>query len=243
VIPATPARVLAAAAALAAAALPCAARASKADAFEGKIQPVSGQLYRKAGRVELTLGGALSFNDAFFSKRFGSAKLGYHLSESVSVHGFWQGGQAVATDSTMLCNRNTGCTDASQEQLYRVPGRISSIVGGEVQFSPFYGKLNLLGEKVAHFDLSVMLGPDWITHDRLVDVGVTTAPGKTTSLGGHVGLGARLFFSQAIALRLEVKDYVYQVTVPVDQNRKDIQNQLFAEMGVSVFFPFRNREQ
>ena len=34
---------------------PAAARAAnKADAFEGKIRPVSGQLYGKAGRFELT---------------------------------------------------------------------------------------------------------------------------------------------------------------------------------------------
>ena len=54
---------------VASALFPRAAAASKADAFEGKIQPVSGQLYRKAGRLELTAGGDLSLNDAFFQKR------------------------------------------------------------------------------------------------------------------------------------------------------------------------------
>lgn len=236
-------RALAVAAALAAAALPRAARASKADAFEGKIEPVSGQLYRKAGRFELTLGGGLSFNDAFFSKRFAGVQLGYHLTEFLSVHGFFFGGAAVPTDSTTLCSRAGGCTDATSDQLYRVPGRIRSIVGAEVQFSPLYGKLNLFAEKVAHFDLSVMAGPDWITHDQLVDIGVTTIPPKATTLGGHVGLGARVFLSQALAVRLEVKDYVYAVTVPVNQGRKDLQNQLFTELGLSVFFPFSNRAQ
>ena len=74
---------------VAAALLPSPAAASKADAFAGKIQPVSGQLYRKAGRFELTLGGAMSLNDAFFNKYLGDVKLGYHLFDwlAVSVHG------------------------------------------------------------------------------------------------------------------------------------------------------------
>ncbi len=230
-------------AALAAVSLPRAARASKADAFEGKIQPVSGQLYQKAGRFELTAGGALSFNDAFFSKRFGGVKLGYHVSEYLSVHGYLEGGQAVATDSTVKCTRTGGCTPATSQELYRVPGRIASIAGGEVQFSPVYGKLNLFGEKVGHFDLSAMAGPDWITHDQLNDLAATTAPPRVTTIGGHVGLGARVFLGEAFALRLEVKDYVYRVTVPVDQGRKALQNQLFAEIGLSLFFPFHNRAQ
>ena len=52
--------------------------------------------------------------------------------------------------------------------------------------------------------------------------------------------------TQPFALRLELKDYVYGVTVPngVDGLKsKDIQNQVFAELGVSVFFPFNNRRQ
>jgi len=58
---------------------------NKADAFEGKIRPVSGQLYGKAGRFELTPLGLLSLNDAFFTKYFGGAKLTYHASEFFSA--------------------------------------------------------------------------------------------------------------------------------------------------------------
>ena len=51
-----------------------AAAQSKSDAFAGKIPPVSGQLYRKAGRFEVTATGNLSLNDAFFTKYFGGAE-------------------------------------------------------------------------------------------------------------------------------------------------------------------------
>jgi hypothetical protein len=44
-----------------------------------------------------------------------------------------------------------------------------------------------------------------------------------------------------MAARLEVKDYVYAVKVPNAGSGSDLQNQLFTEIGVSFFFPTRNR--
>ena len=112
-----------------------------------------------------------------------------------------------------------------------------------------YGKLNVLAEQVGHFDLTILAGPDLIFHDKVVsaqDAAVLAAnggsPGSESTMGGHFGLGARLFLSQWVALRLEVKDYVYGVEVPNNAAAgTDWQNQLFTELGVSFFFPGQNR--
>ena len=238
---------------VAAALLPSTAAASKADAFEGKIQPVSGQLYRKAGRFELTAGGAMSLNDAFFKKYMGDLKLGYHLFEwlSVSVHGAF--GAAVPTDSTTVCPTGEACRDATDAELLQVPGRMGGLLGAEVAWSPIYGKLNAFSEKVGHIDLSVMAGVDYILHDEVLSTldaaryeAAGDEPAQLRTLGFHVGVGMRLFLAEFLALRLELKDYVYGVTVPNGEDgtaSKDIQNQLMTEIGVSVFFPFSNRRQ
>jgi len=230
--------------ALACAALPSGAAAqSKGDAFAGKIPPVSGQLYRKAGRVELTATGNLSLNDAFFTKYFGGVKLGYHFSEHLSTAVHAAGGAAVKSNSAVVCSAARGCEDATSVMLRQVPGRIRWLVGGELAWSPIYGKLNVLSERVAHFDLSLFAGPDLIAYDEVLakDVALVRAPGVATTVGGHVGLGLRLFFTESIAARFEVKDYVYAVQVPNGGVGTDFQNQLFAELGVSFFFPGRNR--
>ncbi len=244
-------RALVVAAALVAAALPRAARASKADAFEGKVQPVSGQLYQKAGRLEVTPTFDLSLNDAFFTKYFGGVKVGYHLSEFLSIHGQLAGGTAVRTGSAVVCPVNSGCGPASAVQLSQVPGKLKMLVGGEIAFSPVYGKLNVFGEKVAHFDFSILGGADWISYSKVLDATEANATGgaapTATTLGGHLGLGARLFVSQAVAVRLEVKDYLYSVAIPnwVENGKPhhDLQNQIFTELGLSVFFPFTNRAE
>jgi outer membrane beta-barrel protein len=229
-------------AALSCAALPSRPAAqTKADAFAGKIPPVSGQLYRKAGRVELTATGNLSLNDAFFTKYFGGLKLGYHFTESLSAAVHAAGGVAVKTGSAVTCTSRE-CVDADERMLRQVPGRIRWLAGAEAAWAPVYGKLNVLSEQVAHFDLSVFAGPDVIAYDEvLLEASASRAPGVATSFGGHVGLGVRLFFSEWIAARLEVKDYVYAVKVPNAGSGSDWQNQLFAELGVSFFLPARNR--
>ncbi len=236
--------------ALALAALPALAAAqSKSDAFAGKIPPVSGQLYRTGGRLELTLAGAISLNDAFFQKYFGTAKLTYHFNEFWSAGLYGSGGTAVQSNSSVLCSSSTGCENAGDQQLWQVPGRIRAIVGLEGGWTPVYGKLNVLAEQVAHFDLSILAGPDLILHDEVVsasDAAILAASGQTpgtkTALGGHFGVAARLFLAEWAALRLEVKDYVYGVTVPNNASLgTDWQNQIFAEIGFSFFLPTRNR--
>jgi outer membrane beta-barrel protein len=234
--------IAAAAAALACAALPPAASAqSKADAFAGKIPPVSGQLYRKAGRFEATASGNLSLNDAFFTKYFGGLKLGYHLSESLSVAVHGAGGFTSKSGSAVRCSAS-GCSDATELMLRQVPGRIRWLAGAEVAWAPVYGKLNLFSEKVAHFDLSVLAGPDVVAYDEVLHADdAARPPGTATTFGGHVGIGVRVFLGESVAARLELKDYLYSVKVPNVGSGGDLQNQLFAELGLSFFLPTRNR--
>ncbi len=235
--------------ALALAALPALAAAqSKADAFAGKIPPVSGQLFRTGGRFERTLSGAMSLNDAFYTKYFGTAKATYHFGEFWSAGAYASGGTAVLSGSSVLCSSNTGCTNASDSQLWQVPGRILYVVGAEAGWTPVYAKLNVLSEQVGHFDLTILAGPDLIFHEKILsrqDAAVVAqdggTPGSESTIGGHVGLAARFFLSPWIALRLEFKDYIYGVTVPNNPAvGTDYQNQLFTELGVSFFFPTRN---
>ena len=88
---------------------PSRARASQADAFENKIPPVSGQLYRKAGRWELTPTFQLSLNDAFFSKYMGGLKVGYHFSDSFYAGLVGTAGTTSTTSSDTRCAPGAGC--------------------------------------------------------------------------------------------------------------------------------------
>jgi outer membrane beta-barrel protein len=226
--------------ALAAAPRPAAAQ-TKADAFAGKIPPVSGQLYQKAGRLEVTPSFGMSLNDAFFTKYFGGVEVGYHLSESWSASVSLAGGAALRSGSAVRCTSSGGCVNATEPELRQVPGRVHAIGALGVAWAPVYGKLNVLSEQVAHFDLAVLAGLDGIQRDDIVSSADAGAkPGTVRSYGFHAGLGAHLFFGEAVAARLVVKDIVYPVKVPNNGSGNDWQNQLFTEIGLSIFFPTHN---
>jgi outer membrane beta-barrel protein len=214
--------------------------ASKADALAERIPPISGRLYSKAGRLELTPTVNLSLNDAFFSKVLFGAKAGWHFNEHLSVHGLFATGLNRETGSTSVCTA-TGCAPAQSAQLYQVPGNLRSLASVELGFSPVYGKVNVFAEKVLHFDLSLLGGADWITHREVLSAAEANAgasPGNRSAFGAHVGVGARVFMGRTLALRLEVKDYLYRVPV---LGETTLQNQLFTEIGVSVFLPGAGR--
>jgi outer membrane beta-barrel protein len=227
-----------------------AAAGNKADAFEGKIKPISGQLYTKAGRLELTPGLALSFNDAFHKKYFGDLKVAYHFSEYLSAGVRFAAGVNAASGSAVVCPANQGCHPATRAQLWQVPGAIKMMGGAEVAWAPVYGKLNLAAEQVLHFDLAVMAGPDLISYPGLLARDAAEAlaasggtPASRSTLGGHLGLGVRIYLNRFMALRFDVRDYVYVVKVPNwiegtgNQAHSALQNQLFFELGLSFFFP------
>lgn len=214
------------------------ARASEADAFEDKVPPISGQLYPKRGRIELTPGVSISVNDPFYAKTFGSLKLTWHVTESFSAGLAAAGGVASPTGSTTICPANQGCGPAADEQMYQVPGKIQWMAGAEGAFAPVYGKLNLAGEMPVHFDLAVLAGVDFITYQKAVDAATAALgpPGSESSVGGHVGLGMRFFFGGFMGLRLEVRDYLYSARIG-NTGESSLQNQLFVDLGLSFLFP------
>jgi outer membrane beta-barrel protein len=222
---------------------PRSARASAADAFENKVKPVSGQLYRKAGRLELTLAPALSVNDAFFTKYLLGARLGYHFNEYFSLAATGALATNSPTGSTAVCPLGQGCHAASDGQLDQVPGYIKWMAGLELGFSPVYGKLNLFAEKAIHFDLSLLAGPDVIAYREVLTGPQVTAgqvPGTATAFGGHLGVGARVFLARYMALGLQLKDVIYSVPHLASGS---LQTQLLGELGLSFFIPVSQRDE
>jgi len=235
--------------ALAAAGAPLRARAqSKSDVFAGKIPPVAGQLFTKAGHLELTLSGNFSLDDAFYQKYFAGLKAGYHFNEFLSLSAQVAAGFTRTTNSTVLCPSNAGCHEATAYQLFQVPGNMKAVYGLEGAWSPIYGKLNAFSEKVGHFDMSLLVGVDLVAYKEVVSSEQAAQlqqsggePPITRTWGGHLGLGARFFFTPWLAFRAEIKDYLFRIQIPNSGVDSKLQNQLFTELGLSFFLPVSSR--
>lgn len=211
---------------------------SRSATLEDKIPPVSGNLFWKAGRFEIAPAIGMSLGDAFFQKYAFGLMLDYHVTETVAVglHGSYL--LNTAGNVVSVCDASGGCTAPTLERLDQVPGSVSLLAGLEVAWSPFYGKVNVLAEKVLHFDTSIFAGADLIMYGAYN--GDEGKNASSLTAGGHVGIGQRIVFTQSVALRIELRDYMYSASIvpigdPTKKSESKFENQLMLEFGISFF--------
>jgi outer membrane beta-barrel protein len=206
-----------------------------------RISPVSGKLFSKAGRFELSPSATASLADPFFSKYIFGGALTYHLTEwlGVGVRGGYSlptisGAAQVCTTETTSAGAVRGCRTPTVAELNgRAPGQITLLGGVDLQLSPVYGKISVLAERFLHFDLYGVGGLGVVQY-----VAPTAAGGAAPQIavGFNVGAGMRFVVSRWITVRFELRDLIYPEYVqplPAVSQR----HQLLFELGVSLFFP------
>ncbi len=97
---------------------------------------------------------------------------------------------------------------------------------GHLVWSLAYGKIRWMGGGISRFDFNVSLG-----------AGATDEPGGL-SVTGSGGFGLKFYFTQWLALRLDVRDHVRALRAPLGTDK--IVNDISAMGGLSVFVPFTN---
>ncbi len=207
--------------------------------IEDKIPPVSGRLFFKRHRFELSPTFNVSFGDAFFQKLGVALKADYHIFETFSVTAHVAYHFNLTSHAVSICDSSGACGSPEVESLTNVPGKLGLLVGAGISWTPIYGKLSLFSEKVIHFDLGLTGGIDGIQYMVPSELGeehpfFDKAGGNTFTFGGHFGLIARLIFSERIAMRFELRDYVYNgATVKLGKETSKIENQIMFEIGLS----------
>lgn len=207
-----------------------------------RIRPVSGHLFLKRGRFELSPSATVSLRDAFFRKYILGATFTYFPMETLGVG--LRAGYAIPTvsGSAQICNFTDsgdgtvtrGCSAPTFEQLDgSAPGQMTLLGGVDVQWAPIYGKISLLAETFAHFDMYGVAGASIIQYKGPPE-GDALSTARMTP-GANLGIGFRFFLNRYMTLRTEVRDLVY-VEKAVSPTTS-LRNQLLFELGVSFFLP------
>jgi outer membrane beta-barrel protein len=219
-----------------------------------KIPPVSGHFFVRQNRFELTPSLGLSFKDPFFAKYILSAALTYHATESVGI--MLRGGYALTTvgGAAQSCVTSTTsgggstvtCTPPTFQQLDGVaPGQIKTLIELNLEWAPLYGKLSLISEKVAHFDLYGIVGPAFVQYGGPRAAGQTVST-PTWAVGGDVGVGIHFFLNSWLTLKAELRDVIYQENVAdapgSTTTSGSTRNQLMFDLGLSFFLPLHVEE-
>lgn len=209
--------------------------------LKDRVPPVTGHTFLMARRFEIAPTFSLSFRDAFWTKYVVGATATYHFTETLAVA--LRGGYAFTSvsGSAQICPPNEACRSPTSSELDgKGPGQIKFLTGLDFEWAPLYGKISLLAEGFAHFNLYLIGGPSVVQYQAPNDA---NAPGSTAAwaVGGEAGLGMRFIFNRWMALRFELRDVIYREktkgATETTGASYQIRNQLFFDIGLSFFFP------
>jgi outer membrane beta-barrel protein len=194
------------------------------------LPPVTAQMFRVGGRLEAQPVFQFSIGDPFFRSILFGLRLEQHLDERWSVAAHALGGASLLSAPIEVCT-DSSCTSPEAGRLRSTPGDIRLMTGLELGWAPIYGKLSVAGEKTIHFDAYVSGGPEVLLERIAPDAASATA--SRWALGGRIGVGERIFFSNNFLVRLGASELVYATRV---RGHAEWERKLSLELGVSWMF-------
>ena len=225
--------------ALAVTVLPLAAQAQRKSPL-ADAPAIRKRFELRSTRLELGAGMASTLNQDFYHTVLVQVKLGFHITDWLSLSGF--GGFAVANMATGYNEKLINALPETPQNLDRAPTRaeaaaalqqVSSVFGGQLEITPFTGKYSLFGKLFAAYDFYAFAGPGFI-NVKPTDAGLLTdcTESGTTSVcavngmkfGATFGVGMHTFFAQAVALNLELRDMYAQL----NPSGRDVNGDTFA---------------
>jgi outer membrane beta-barrel protein len=202
-----------------------------------RVRPVSGHLFLKKGRFEISPGLSVSAKDAFYSKYILGASLMYFPLETLGIG--LRGGYSipVVSGAAQICETGDGgglrgCRIPLDSELdTRAPGKMTLTAGLDVQWAPIYGKIALVAESFLNFDLYGVAGPALVQYRG--------PKGDSTAFGGNLGVGMRFFVNRWFTVRTELRDLIYSEDTSTGGS---LRNQILVDFGVSFFLPLDFKE-
>jgi outer membrane beta-barrel protein len=184
-----------------------------------KYRLTKDRLFVKKLRHELTLLGGYYASDLFDSTFTFGGSYSFYAAENfgTELSVTWSRLRTTTADTIEEANDFDFALGGSERQeLIRTFGTL--------MWSPLYGKMRF-GGTILRYDFYVGAGP-----------GVVVDP-VSYGLAGNFAVGVRIFFHQAIALRLETRDYLYNQEL---LRENYLVNDLAFNLGFSVFLPPKN---
>jgi outer membrane beta-barrel protein len=194
------------------------------------LPPVTAQMFRLGGRTEAQPMFQFSIGDPFFRSILVGVRVEHHLDERWSLAGHALGGASLLSAPIDVCT-DSSCGSPEAGRLRSTPGDIRMMGGVELSWAPIYGKLSLAGEKTIHFDAYLSAGPE-VLLERIAPDAVS-GTGSRWALGGRVGIGERIFFSNSFLVRVGASEVVYSARV---RGHPEWERKLSLELGVAWLF-------
>ncbi len=192
-----------------------------------RVKSISRKKFLKRKRFELSTNLAVNINDAYFQHVMAGLRGTYHITDGFALE---LGGLA----NLLPYSGQATSLNVVGYQLSHIlnEGRFHGVVDLGFTFSPIYGKFAVMGDNITHFDVFVSSGLGLAIDGndgsafRAGEVGLNPA--------WEIGVGARVFVNRWLAVRAELRDYIYNLKKNQFSVRQDV---LVFQLGASFFFP------
>ena len=165
---------------------------------DGEVEVVQNRNYSKKNRISLQFGAGTVSTDPFLDVKSVGGAIGFHFSEELGLN--LVGRKYIVNDSSYLTELQQGLVTGTPSSANT--NKPISYMGGELEYSPFYGKISLTGSSIVHYDAHFLLG-----------AGMTdTDSGKYFT--PSIGFGPQFYLGNSVALRLDYRLSHYKETIP-----------------------------
>ncbi|MCG3173604.1 MAG: hypothetical protein GMKNLPBB_01803 [Myxococcota bacterium] len=228
-----------------------------------EVHVIQKKTHTVTNRLELTPLGAFSLNNKFTSSIAPGIAIGYHFSERLAIEGSFL--YSFSSESNLTSGLRSNYAQAPRETDRRQLKWLSALNATVV---PFNGKLALFNQFNIQFDFYLTAGvglsdtfltdirdPKFVKYSKEAadslnldyDPVAKTYDGRpipgSLRLTGNFGGGFRVFAADWMAVRLEIRDYLYgdegvaNEDAPDAGKVTDVNSTIYFMLGLS-FFPF-----
>lgn len=196
-------------------------------------------LYRST-RFELTPALGMTLNDAFLRNSMVGVQAAYHLTNEFGI-AFNAGFSPFQLKTDLYNNVEAELQDQAAGQLEQTSfSYIQWLAGLEVQYVPIFGKFSLAQSLIMNYDLHLILGIAAVGQNATSAVESQDPDPQLSGISPSpvIGLGFRLFTSDALSISVQARDYLYSRAV-VSRGTADaeLRNNILVSVGASFFFP------
>jgi len=188
-----------------------------------RVPAVSRRSFSKSTRLALGPSVGLSLNDPYFENTTLGGTLDFYIGETfaLGLAGEWYLAQSKDLDIE-------GGLEPPDSPFVKT----NYTARLQATWSPLYGKINLLAEKVLHMDMYVRVGAGILSPD---------AGKRLTTIS--VALGQHYFINSWMALVIELRSDFYRMARNLEPPVTVLQHGLSANLGWVFFFPEPDQQE
>ena len=193
-----------------------------------KVDAIQKRGFLKEARHEFTVHTGVIPNDEFYTYISMGGRYSYFFAEDIGMELWATYEHALETGFEALLE------DRAEDLLkVEVPQSVMLLAGVNAVWSPLHGKFAMFDSSLVHFDAYLSLGAGFIL-TQIRDL-VGTEEALEPDMAGNVGMGFRIFLSDWVSLRTDMRQYFYPAWDPQGEATSKVAHPFEITLGVSLW--------